>query len=141
MFSRKLTYKKIPLLLFLLAVVFFVMSMTGSNTGDDTNNAAAKTEKRVIQRIDILESHVRQVAERASDTKFLMQIPEDMVIYRYVNDSLTSWINQFPIINDDISTRMLIQRLPMMTGKDRLHMCLARRMQCCCSSGRPRCMP
>lgn len=111
MFSRKLTYKKIPLLLFLLAVVFFVMSMTGSNTGDDTNNAAAKTEKRVIKRIDILESHVTQVAERASDTKFLMQIPEDMVIYRYVNDSLTSWINQFPIINDDISTRMLIQRL------------------------------
>ena len=111
MFSRKLTYKKIPLLLFLLAVVFFVMSMTGSNAGDDTEDAAAKTEKKVNQRIDILESHVAQVAETSPDTTFLMQIPDDMVIYRYVNDSLTSWINQFPIINDDISTRMMIQRL------------------------------
>ena len=82
MFSRKLTYKKIPLLLFLLAVVFFVMSMTGSNAGDDTEDAAAKTEKKVIQRIDLLESHVAQVAETPSDTKFLMQIPDDMVIYR-----------------------------------------------------------
>ncbi len=111
MFSRKLTYKEIPLLLFLLAVAFFVMSMTGSNAGDDTEDAAAKTEKKVTQRIDLLESHVAQVAETPPDTKFLMQIPDDMVIYRYVNDSLTSWINQFPIINDDISTRMMIQRL------------------------------
>ena len=58
MFSRKLTYKKIPLLLFLLAVVFFIMSMTGSNAGDDTDKVAAKTEKKIIQRIEILEEHV-----------------------------------------------------------------------------------
>ena len=111
MFSRKLTYKKIPLLLFLLAVVFFIMSMTGSNTGDDTDKVAAKTEKKIIQRIEILEEHVEQVTVCAPDMSSLRQIPEDMVIYRYVNDSLTSWINQFPIINDDISTRMMIQRL------------------------------
>ena len=64
MFSRKLTYKKIPLLLFLLAVVFFIMSMTGSNAGDDTDKVAAKTEKKIIQRIEILEEHVEQVKFR-----------------------------------------------------------------------------
>ncbi len=111
MFSRKLTYKKIPLLLFLLAVVFFIMSMTGSNAGDDTDEIAAKTEKKIVQRIELLEQYVGQAVSRPLDMSAPMQIPEDMVIYRYVNDSLTSWANQFPIINDDISTRMMIQRL------------------------------
>ena len=111
MFSRKLTYKKIPLLLFLLAVVFFIMSMSGNNSGDETDAIAAKAEKKIAQRISLLESHVEQVASGSYDIGFITEIPEDMVIYRYVNDSLTSWINQFPIINDDISTRMMIQRL------------------------------
>lgn len=111
MFSRKLTYKKIPLLLFLLAVVFFVMSMAGSNAGDDTEKIAAKTEKKILRRVELLEGYVSQIAANESEARIPMQIPEDMVIYRYMNDSLVSWANQFPIINDDISTRMMIQRL------------------------------
>lgn len=29
--------------------------------------------------------------------------PEDMVIYRYAEDTLQSWVNTFPVFNDDIS--------------------------------------
>ena len=111
MFSRKLTYKKIPLLLFLFAAVFFVMSLTGNNLSHDTDKIAQKTEKRIAKRIEILDKHIDEVINTPEGTITLLQIPEDMVIYKYVNDSLNTWVNQFPIVNDDISTRMMIQRL------------------------------
>lgn len=111
MFSRKLTYKKIPLLLLLLAVVFLVMSLTGNNLSNDTEKIARKTEKRILKRIEVLDKYIDEVINTPLGTISLLEIPEDMVIYRYVNDSLDTWINQFPIVNDDISTRMMIQRL------------------------------
>ena len=111
MFSRKLTYKKIPLLLFLLAVVFFIMSLVGNNQINNTEKIARKTEKKIEHRIGVLDKHIEEVLKSYQAEDVLLHIPEDMVIYRYVNDSLDTWINQFPIINDDISTRMMIQRL------------------------------
>ena len=41
----------------------------------------------------------------------LDRLPPDMVVYRYRNDSLQSWCHQFPVINDDIGTRVVFQRL------------------------------
>ena len=111
MFSRKLTYKKIPLLLFLLAGVLFFMSLSGNNLSHDTEKIARKTEKRIARRIATLDKHIQEVIDTPAGTNSLLQIPEDMVIYKYVNDSLNTWVNQFPIVNDDISTRMMIQRL------------------------------
>ena len=95
----------------LLAVVFFVMSLTGNNLSNDTEKIARKTEKRILKRIEVLDKYIDEVINTPLGTISLLEIPEDMVIYRYVNDSLDTWINQFPIINDDISTRMMIQRL------------------------------
>ena len=111
MFSRELSYKKIPLLLFLIAMALFVMSVAGNDAGDDTEAIARKTEKRIEKRIRVLDGYVAQMEESSPESRPQMDLPEDMVIYRYVNDSLVCWMNQFPIINDDISTRMMIQRL------------------------------
>ena len=111
MFTRELTYRKIPLLLFILAVVLFIMSASGNNTGDDTDDVARKTEKLIENRISELDHHVDNAIESLPEDMLKMELSEDMVIYRYANDSLVAWINQFPIINDDISTRMMIQRL------------------------------
>ena len=111
MFSRKLTYKKIPLLLFLLAVVFIIMSLTGNDISNDTEKLARKTEKRIERRLNILNEYIEEVANSTTRENSNLRIPDDMVIYRYVNDSLVSWVNQFPIVNDDISTKVVIQRL------------------------------
>ena len=111
MFSRKLTYKKIPLLLFLMAAVLFIMSLTGNNLSHDTDKMARKIENRISKRLETLDRHIIEVIDTHAGTSSLLQIPEDMVIYKYVNDSLSTWINQFPIVNDDISTRMMVQRL------------------------------
>ncbi len=40
----------------------------------------------------------------------LDDFPDDMVVYRYVNDTLQSWCNQFTVDNDDISRRTYIQQ-------------------------------
>ena len=82
MFSRKLTYKKIPLLLFLLAVVFFVMSMTGNNIDNDTQDIAKKTEKRIVKRIDILNGYIDEVLNSTPSENSSLKIPDDMVIYK-----------------------------------------------------------
>ena len=81
MFSRKLTYKKIPLLLFLLAVVFFVMSMAGSNAGDDTEKIAAKTEKKILRRVELLEGYVSQIAANESLRQCLSAQPACAILY------------------------------------------------------------
>ena len=110
MFSREITYKKIPLLLLLLAVVLFILSAGGGNAGDHSQRVAHNTEKRIVNRARLLERYVTQLVNNPLESD-RVELPEDMVIYRYVNDSLASWNNQFPIVNDDISTRMMIQRL------------------------------
>jgi signal transduction histidine kinase len=46
------------------------------------------------------------------------RIPDDMVIYLYVNDSLMSWNNQFPILNDRISVKVPFER--MMPANNRI---------------------
>ena len=41
----------------------------------------------------------------------LRNLPPDMVVYRYLDDTLQSWSHQFPIPSDDIRKISLQQRL------------------------------
>ena len=41
----------------------------------------------------------------------LRDLPEDMVIYKYVADTLQSWANQFPISNDEVDAYAFTYRL------------------------------
>lgn len=70
----------------------------------DTDGQARRVERRLQARLALLE-------ERASRGLSAGTLPPDMVIYRYINDSLYAWSNQFPIRSDDISPRILIERL------------------------------
>ena len=76
MFSRKLTYKKIPLLLFLIAATLLILSLSGNNLSQDTNKVALKTEKRITKRIEILEKHIEQAVNLPSNST---TIPEMQV--------------------------------------------------------------
>ena len=48
---------------------------------------------------------------RRTEWMALDGLPEDMVVYRYVEDTLQSWANQFPIRSDDIRPQTLVNRL------------------------------
>ena len=109
---KRLLNKKLPLAVFLAALFLFMLSMAGNGTEGNTERAARRMEYKIRQRLEILDRHITQTMDSPLEAKaHIDPLPEDMVIYRYVNDSLQAWSNQFSVLNDDISSRMVFQRL------------------------------
>lgn len=93
-------------------IVCIVASFSIARTPGDTDNAARHVERSVGRRMAILNTFIdRALASDRGQWMDLQGLPEDMVVYRYVNDTLQSWANQFTVTNDDISSRLLYQRL------------------------------
>ncbi len=110
--KRKWLHKRIPLMALVLALVLFVLSMAGSDVGSDTERCSREVAETIEERLGILDGFISQVeSSEGNDLMLLHDLPEDMVIYKYVNDSLKSWNNQFSTLNDDISSRHLFYRL------------------------------
>lgn len=74
--------------------------------------AASMTGRRIEKRMSELDRYIAE-ASRTDERSLLRfdSFPKDFVIYRYVNDSLQSWCNQFSESNDDISRRLIFPRL------------------------------
>ncbi|MBP9998215.1 MAG: GHKL domain-containing protein [Bacteroidales bacterium] len=93
----------ISVLLVLASVVLIVSTTLISRMPGDTEISARRMERRLESRMAVLQSYVLKGSSE--------KLPQDMVMYRYVNDSLRSWQNQFPISNDDISNKVVFKRL------------------------------
>ena len=102
--------KRLPLLVLFLAFTMFALSMVGNSGENETEDVAEKVEARLRRRLAKLDSYALKALE-SDDDGCLEGLPDDMVIYKYENDSLKFWSNQFSIINDDISHRLTVQRL------------------------------
>ena len=109
--DRKTINSRFTLFTFILSIAMFILSMAGNTSSGDTERIARYARARVENRIAILEDYVAKALDPDSEHSCLHDLPEDMVIYKYVNDSLKSWSNQFSVLNDDISNRMVFQRL------------------------------
>ena len=83
-----------------VSAALLVAAVGGQRAPGDTRAAANHTRRIIERRMGLLEDYIHQENKR---------LPEDMVIYTYVNDSLYSWRNQFPLTNDDINTRLMFQ--------------------------------
>ncbi len=106
---KKWLHKRLPMVALILALTLFVLSMSGNDPGSDTDEAAKEMAERIEKRLDILEDYI---SLSASGSLLLHEgLPDDMVVYRYVNDSLFSWNNQFSTLNDDIASRLVFYRL------------------------------
>ena len=98
--------------LFVAAVVVLAVSLLSGNRRSDVESAAQELGQKMERRMALLDKYIDQALH--TDTQEWMELkglPEDMVVYRYVDDTLQSWANQFPIRNDDIRPRTLVQRL------------------------------
>ena len=84
------------------SVLLLVFSLAFQHSPHDAERSAARLERTVSRRFARLERYVHKEPRR---------LPEDMVIYRYRSDSLYSWSNRFPILNDDIHSKVVFQRL------------------------------
>ena len=112
MFNKASIIKRLPILLFVIALGLFALSMAGNGNEGDAERVAKTARVRIRNRIDILDTYIMRALDNSLDDHICLEnLPDDMVIYKYVNDSLKSWSNQFSVLNDDISTKMVFQRL------------------------------
>ncbi|MCQ2146825.1 MAG: hypothetical protein MJZ16_04830, partial [Bacteroidales bacterium] len=90
-------------LLLLVAGLLLVASMTIRTLPGNASNAARKVSEVLDKRMEILDGYMERAmqGDHSSWMRF-DDLPQDMVIYRYVSDTLQSWKNQFSVINDDI---------------------------------------
>ena len=110
MTKNDFTKKRLPILILFIAFCLFLMSMIGNSNESGTVKIAERTTARLQKRLDKLEAYALDMMMHHNDG-CSVDMPEDMVVYKYENDSLLTWCNQFPIINDDISNRLVMHRL------------------------------
>lgn len=87
----------------LVVALAFVMSVRTVGGPSDSHQAASilsRVLERKLERLDNMTSLVLQQGER--DWMDVGKIPDDMVIYKYVDDSLATWHGEFPTVNDNI---------------------------------------
>ena len=109
--------KTLPFICLVLSIIFLALSMARSPIGD-VEKIADKTESKLAARMEILDTYIRKALETEEGSwPEIGKLPDDMVIYRYVNDSLQSWSNQFAVLNDDISSKLVFQRMSNMMDR------------------------
>ena len=95
-----------------LSVVFLFFAVLAVGNPGDTASAASRLERKLEKRMKALDGYARQALEDDADRWLDMsELPPDMVVYRYVNDTLKAWSNSFTVVNDDISLRIVFPRL------------------------------
>lgn len=96
-------FKRRGTLLWIFALLFTIASFMDFSTTQSFFNQVERFERQIHKRSELLEEFAREALEH--DKEWFMEFdnfPSDMVLYRYVDDTLQSWINQFPIANDEI---------------------------------------
>ena len=95
-----------------VALALLAASLLANQSHPDTESTARDLGRRVEKRLALLDDYARQALDADPDAWLRLEgLPEDMVVYRYREDTLQSWAHQFPLRNDDIRSRTLIQRL------------------------------
>ena len=92
----------IVLLLALAGAFLLLFAVMSPRSIGDTALTAAKLQKRLEKRMNRLEWYIDHPQAK---------LPEDMVIYVYTDDTLRSWRGRFPLLNDRVSSRLVVQRL------------------------------
>lgn len=92
----------------LLTLISYTIVPQGANLEKD----AARLEKRIHNRQQILEEYVARAMDTPVEEWLSFEdFPDDMVLYRYNADTLQSWVNQFPIANDEVDVLTLWYRI------------------------------
>ena len=116
-----------------VGVVVFISSLSDSQAPGDTRRAARRVERVLERRMDELDGFVQEaLAQKPDEWLSLEGLPQDFVIYRYCNDTLQSWCNEFLISNDRVDVRVFVPFIgnpsvpaesPLLQVSDRLGFC------------------
>ena len=95
-----------------LALLLAVSSYIVVPSGEELDKDIARLERRIQERQQILRDYVARAFEVPVQQWLAFEdFPEDMVLYRYNADTLQSWVNQFPVANDEVDVLTLWHRI------------------------------
>lgn len=98
----------------LLAAAFVLLggAFTKDGSAGDVAGVARRVERVLEKRLAKLDAHVQAVLEQ-DPSKWIEtgRLPQDMVIYRYADDTLQSWAGRFPLMNDALVSGSMFQSL------------------------------
>ena len=98
----------VALALLALSLVFLLLSLPFQAGGVDPGGEARKMGRLLSKRMIRLDAYMQEALNEPQESWIeLIPLPEDLVVYKYVDDTLRSWGNQFLLKNDDISHRMV----------------------------------
>lgn len=98
--------------LFSVAVLLALFSYVVVPSGEELGRDIAKLERRIQERQQVLGEYVGRAFEvPVGEWLSFKDFPSDMVLYRYNADTLQSWVNQFPVANDEVDVLTLWHRI------------------------------
>ena len=98
--------------LLIISVFVLVWATAIDHSPGNTEQAARRVEKVLARRMARLDAYMQQALDgNWNEWMELDNLPSDMVIYRYVDNVVQSWDHTFTVLNDDIRSRMIFQRL------------------------------
>jgi signal transduction histidine kinase len=104
--------KYLTIVMTVMALVFAIISFVGSTGTYNLRREVRKVQKQVHYRQHMIERFAHRAINTPDDQWVdLSDLPDDMVIYKYVSDTLQSWTNQFPISNDEVDAYAFTYRL------------------------------
>ena len=84
------------------AILFFAFSFSQYHSAS-TEKEAKTVQRKVLKRIKVLDDYAQKVLSTSPEEWPLFDnFPEDLVLYKYNADTLQSWVNLFPISNDEV---------------------------------------
>lgn len=102
----------------ILAALCFAFSFIQYNVASPEREAKI-VQKRLSLRMKVLDEYVQEAAKTPSNQWLdLPLFPDDMVLYKYDADTLQSWINLFPISNDEVDLVPLWYRIHDMNNRN-----------------------
>lgn len=105
-------YGWLSVTLLVLSMALLVISFASSRAGNESASVAGKMERVLAARTKILDAFIGKALEaEAGQWLEIGELPPDMVIYRYENDELRSWVHQFSTANDQLNSGMMFQSL------------------------------
>lgn len=98
----KKAYKYAIAVLLLISAALFTASFFKEDPAHEMQSEASRMQRHLHKREMILNRYCRGLLEGTATMKERSDLPEDMVIYLYRSDTLSEWINEFPIASDAI---------------------------------------
>jgi len=103
--------KYLSYLLIVISILLFALSTGQQRYQVKLSSEVRRVQKALHKRQKIIEDYSLKALNSKEEWTSFDDLPDDMVLYCFQNDSLKSWTHQFPISNDDINASTSMYRL------------------------------